>query len=201
MLETSVLSICFTTTSVHYHVPYSFGAAASVRGTRVSNELGAGRPQAAKIALAAVIVLSATEVLLASITLFAVRHVWGSAFTYEKEVVTYVAEITSILCLSIIMDGTQAVLSGVARGSGWQHIGAYVNLGAYYLVGIPAGLLLEFVLHLNGKGLWSGLVAGTIVQSISLSLVTGFTNWEKQAIEARRRIFNEKLAGENQFIE
>ncbi|KAM3342848.1 hypothetical protein P3S68_027814 [Capsicum galapagoense] len=194
MLETSVLSICFTTTSVHYHVPYSFGAAAS---TRVSNELGAGRPQAAKIALAAVIVLSATEVLLASITLFAVRHVWGSAFTYEKEVVTYVAEITSILCLSIIVDGTQAVLSG----SGWQHIGAYVNLGAYYLVGIPAGLLLEFVLHLNGKGLWSGLVAGTIVQSISLSLVTGFTNWEKQAIEARRRIFNEKLAGENQFIE
>ncbi|WMV14817.1 hypothetical protein MTR67_008202 [Solanum verrucosum] len=198
MLETSVLSICFTTTSVHYHIPYSFGAAAS---TRVSNELGAGRPQAAKIALVAVIVLSATEVVLASITLFVVRDVWGYAFTYEKEVATYVAEITPILCISIIMDGTQAVLSGVARESGWQHIGAYVNLGAYYLVGIPAALLLGFVLHLNGKGLWSGLVAGAVVQSISLSLVTSFTNWEKQAIEARHRIFSEKLAGENQLIE
>ncbi|XP_049384378.1 protein DETOXIFICATION 14-like isoform X2 [Solanum stenotomum] len=198
MLETSVLSICFTITTVHYHIPYSFGAAAS---TRISNELGAGRPQAAKIALAAVIVLSATEVVLASITLFVVRDVWGYAFSYEKEVVTYVAEITPILCISIIMDGTQAVLSGVARGSGWQHIGAYVNLGAYYLVGIPAVLLLGFVLHLKGKGLWSGLVAGTFVQSISLSLVTGFTNWEKQAIEARRRIFSEKLAGKNKFIE
>ncbi|XP_049384379.1 protein DETOXIFICATION 14-like isoform X3 [Solanum stenotomum] len=198
MLETSVLSICFTTTSVHYHIPYSFGAAAS---TRVSNELGAGRPQAAKIALVAVIVLSATEVVLASITLFVVRDVWGYAFTYEKEVATYVAEITPILCISIIMDGTQAVLSGVARGSGWQHIGAYVNLGAYYLVGIPAALLLGFVLHLNGKGLWSGLVSGAAVQSISLSLVTSFTNWEKQAIEARHRIFSEKLAGENQLIE
>ncbi|KAJ8550058.1 hypothetical protein K7X08_033765 [Anisodus acutangulus] len=198
MLETSVLSICFTTTSVHYHIPYSFGAAAS---TRVSNELGAGRPHAAKIALAAVIVLSVTEVVLASTTLFAVRHVWGYAFTYEKEVVTYVAEITPILCISIIMDGAQAVLSGVARGSGWQHIGAYVNLGAYYLVGIPAALLLGFVLHLNGKGLWSGLVSGATVQSISLSLVTCLTNWEKQAIEARHRIFSEKLLGENQFIE
>ncbi|KAH0699096.1 hypothetical protein KY285_013554 [Solanum tuberosum] len=198
MLETSVLSICFTITTVHYHIPYSFGAAAS---TRISNELGAGRPQAAKIALAAVIVLSATEVVLASITLFVVRDVWGYAFSYENEVVTYVAEITPILCISIIMDGTQAVLSGVARGSGWQHIGAYVNLGAYYLVGIPAVLLLGFVLHLKGKGLWSGLVAGTTVQSISLSLVTGFTNWEKQAIEARRRIFSEKLAGKNKFIE
>ncbi|XP_004233485.1 protein DETOXIFICATION 9 [Solanum lycopersicum] len=198
MLETSVLSICFTTTSVHYHIPYSFGAAAS---TRVSNELGAGRPQAAKIALVAVLVLSATEVVLASITLFVVRNVWGYTFTYEKEVATYVAEITPVLCISIIMDGTQAVLSGVARGSGWQHIGAYVNLGAYYLVGIPAALFLGFVLHLNGKGLWSGLVAGATVQSISLSVVTGFTNWEKQAIEARHRIFSEKLATENQLIE
>lgn len=130
-----------------------------------------------------------------------VRDVWGYAFTYEKEVATYVAEITPIFCISIIMDGTQAVLSGVARGSGWQHIGAYVNLGAYYLVGIPAALLLGFVLHLNGKGLWSGLVAGAAVQSISLSLVTSFINWEKQAIEARHRIFSEKLAGENQLIE
>lgn len=70
--------------------------------------------------------------------------------------------------------------SGVARGSGWQHIGAYVNLGAYYLVGIPVALLLGFVLHLKGKGLWSGLVSGATVQSLSLSLITGFTNWEKQ---------------------
>ncbi|OIT29489.1 PREDICTED: protein DETOXIFICATION 14-like [Nicotiana attenuata] len=197
-LETSVLSICFTTTSVHYHIPYSFGAAAS---TRVSNELGAGRPQAAKVALGAVLILSVAEVILASISIFAVRHVWGYAFTFEKEVITYVAEITPILCISIIMDGTQAVLSGVARGSGWQHIGAYVNLGAYYLVGIPVALLLGFVLHLKGKGLWIGLVAGATVQSISLSLITGFTNWEKQAIEARQRIFSGKLAVENQFIE
>lgn len=76
-----------------------------------------------------------------------------------------------------------------------------MNLGAYYLVGIPAALFLGFVLHLNGKGLWSGLVAGATVQSISLSVVTGFTNWEKQAIEARHRIFSEKLATENQLIE
>ncbi|XP_060194133.1 protein DETOXIFICATION 14-like isoform X2 [Lycium barbarum] len=114
MLETSVLSICFTTTSVLYHIPYSFGAAAS---TRVSNELGAGRPQAAKIALAAMIVLSVTEFVLASITLFALRHSWGYAFTYEKEVVTYVAEITPILCISIIMDGAQAVLSEEVGGN------------------------------------------------------------------------------------
>lgn len=70
--------------------------------------------------------------------------------------------------------------SGVARGSGWQHIGAYVNLGSYYMVGIPVALLLGFVLELKGKGLWSGLVAGATVQTFSLSLITALTNWEKQ---------------------
>lgn len=68
----------------------------------------------------------------------------------------------------------------MARGSGWQHIGAYVNLGSYYIVGIPVALLLGFVLDLKGKGLWSGLVAGATVQSFSLSLITALTNWEKQ---------------------
>jgi Na+-driven multidrug efflux pump len=41
--------------------------------------------------------------------------------------------------------------SGTARGVGWQKIGAYVNLGSYYLVGIPAAVVLAFVLHIGGK--------------------------------------------------
>ncbi|CDP05519.1 unnamed protein product [Coffea canephora] len=78
---------------------------------------------------------------------------------------------------------------GVARGSGWQHLGAYVNLGAYYLVGIPVALILGFALHVGGMGLWSGLVAGATVQSLLLSIITGLTSWENQVIEARRRIY------------
>lgn len=40
---------------------------------------------------------------------------------------------------------------GTARGCGWQKIGAYINLGAYYLVGIPSALLLAFVYDFGGK--------------------------------------------------
>jgi Na+-driven multidrug efflux pump len=39
---------------------------------------------------------------------------------------------------------------GVITGCGKQKIGARVNLGAFYLVGIPTGVLLAFVFHLNG---------------------------------------------------
>lgn len=34
---------------------------------------------------------------------------------------------------------------------GWQKIGAIVNLGSYYFVGIPRAVLMAFVLHIGGK--------------------------------------------------
>ncbi|KAG6526123.1 hypothetical protein ZIOFF_016100 [Zingiber officinale] len=34
--------------------------------------------------------------------------------------------------------------AGVAIGSGWQAIVAYVNVGAYYLIGLPIGIVFRF---------------------------------------------------------
>ncbi|XP_031253282.1 protein DETOXIFICATION 14-like [Pistacia vera] len=190
-LETSVFSICLTTTSLHYFVPYGIGAAAS---TRVSNELGAGNPQTARLAVSAVMVLAVTEAVIVGTTLFCCRNILGYAYSNEKGVVNYVAELVPLLSAAVILDSIQAVLSGVARGSGWQHIGAYVNLGAYYLVGIPTAVVLCFILHLRGKGLWVGIMTGSAVQTISLGLITSFTNWQKQATMARQRIFEETFS-------
>lgn len=40
---------------------------------------------------------------------------------------------------------------GVAVGAGWQSVAAYVNIGSYYLIGIPIGVLLGNLLHLQVK--------------------------------------------------
>lgn len=72
--------------------------------------------------------------------------------------------------------------SGVARGCGWQQLGVYINLGAFYMIGLPVGAVLGFVAHLRGKGLWIGIVVGSIVQSTLLYLATSFTNWKKQVL-------------------
>lgn len=73
-------------------------------------------------------------------------------------------------------------ISGVARGSGWQKIGAFVNLGAYYLVGIPIAAVLAFVFQLKGKGLLIGLATGSFVQAALLALKIVFTDWGKQVL-------------------
>ena len=70
----------------------------------------------------------------------------------------------------------------MARGCGWQHVGAYINLGAFYLCGIPVAAILGFVVKLRGKGLWIGVQFGSFVQTLLLSLVTISTDWEKQVL-------------------
>uniref|UniRef100_A0A5B6YMX5 Putative MATE efflux family protein 8-like isoform X2 n=1 Tax=Davidia involucrata TaxID=16924 RepID=A0A5B6YMX5_DAVIN len=108
-LETSVLSICLTTAALHYFIPYGFSAAVS---TRVSNELGAENPQAARVAVWAVMVLAVAEAIIISSALFCCRYVLGSAYSNVNEVVDYVKEMAPLICVTVIMDSLNAVLSG-----------------------------------------------------------------------------------------
>ncbi|GKB37808.1 DETOXIFICATION 16-like protein [Tanacetum coccineum] len=147
-LETSMMSISLSTISLAYRIPFGFGNAVS---TRVSNELGAGKHEAAKLAVWVSLSLVITEVLVTGLALVASRRVWASLYTYEAEVVSYISLVMPVLALSNIMDGIQGVLSGVARGCGWQKICTLVNLGAYYLVGLPCAIVLTFVYNLGGK--------------------------------------------------
>jgi MATE family multidrug resistance protein len=184
-LETSVLSICLTTAALHYVIPAGVSAAVS---TRVSNKLGAGDPQVARVSVLAGLCIWLVESAILSTVLFTCKNFVGYAFSNSKEVVDYVADLSPLLCLSFVLDGLTAVLNGVARGSGWQHIGAWANVVAYYLVGGPVGIYLAFGLGLNGKGLWCGVVVGSAVQGTILAIVTASMNWKEQAGKARKRI-------------
>ncbi|XP_063950100.1 protein DETOXIFICATION 3 [Daucus carota subsp. sativus] len=178
-LETSVLSICVTVAILHYLVPYSLGVAASVR---ISNELGAGNSKAARRTVWVVLVLGVTEVSVSATVLFSLRYVLGRAFVSDKQIVDYVRRMTPFICLTIILDNFQSILSGVARGTGWQTLGACVNLGSYYVVGTPVAILLGFQAHLKAKGLWIGIVSGALVQGILLAIITCFTDWKKEVM-------------------
>ncbi|GMH20312.1 hypothetical protein Nepgr_022153 [Nepenthes gracilis] len=194
-LETSVLSICLTTIATLYAIPYGVGAAGS---TRVSNELGAGNPEEARTATYAVLLIAITEATIVSTTLFIARRVLGYSFSNEKEVVDYVTNMAPLVCISIILDSIYGVLSGVARGCGWQHVGAVVNLGAFYLFGIPIAAVLGFWMQWRGRGIWIGIQLGASLQTALLSIITFCINWEKQATKARKRLFEGSFKIDNQ---
>ncbi|CAN0891432.1 Protein DETOXIFICATION 16 [Linum grandiflorum] len=158
-LETSVLSISLNTAATVWMIAYGLSAAGS---TRVSNELGAGQPERARMA--------------------------GYAYSNDQPVIDYVARMLPIVAIANFLDALQCVLSGTARGCGWQEIGAYINLGSYYIVGIPCGILFAFVLHIGGKGLYLGIICALVVQTISLSILTLRTNWGHEAKKAGDRV-------------
>ncbi|CAL5042945.1 unnamed protein product [Urochloa decumbens] len=190
-LETSVLSISLNTSSFVWMIPFGLSCAIS---TRVSNELGAGRPQAARLAVRVVLFLAVAEGLIVGLILVCVRYIWGHAYSDVEEVVRYVAKMMMVIAVTIFFDGMMTVLSGVARGCGWQKIGACINLGAYYIVGIPSAYILGFVLCLGGMGLWMGINCGLLVQLLLLMIVTMCTDWDKEAAKAKARVFSPFLS-------
>lgn len=186
-LETSVLSISLNTSAIVFMIAFGLGGAVS---TRVSNELGAGHPQAARLAVCVATLLFMVNGIVVSSVLVLVRRQWGKCYSNEEKVVAYVAAMIPLIAVTYLLDGLQSVLSGTVRGCGRQKIGAAVNLGAYYLVGIPTAIVCAFVFHVGGKGLWLGLMSGVFVQALALLIITIRTNWEQEAKRATDRVYS-----------
>lgn len=49
--------------------------------------------------------------------------------------------------LEVKYDNVVISRAGVAVGSGWQSYVAYINLGCYYLIGVPLGFIMGWVFH------------------------------------------------------
>lgn len=79
---------------------------------RVSNELGAGNPRAAHLAVCVVVVLNITEAFFVGTVMILLRNIWGYAYTKDIEVVKQIAIMLPILAVSYFLDSLQSVLGG-----------------------------------------------------------------------------------------
>ncbi|KAK2980694.1 hypothetical protein RJ640_011314 [Escallonia rubra] len=179
------LAICIQILGWVFMISVGFNAAASVR---VGNELGAGHPKAAAFSVVMVTSMSAVIALICAIAVLALRHVISYVFTEGEVVADAVSEMCPLLAVTLVLNGIQPVLSGVAVGCGWQAFVAYVNVGCYYVVGIPLGALLGIHFNLGAKGIWSGMIGGTLMQTIILIWVTYRTDWNKEVETALKRL-------------
>ncbi|RVW46391.1 Protein detoxification 40 [Vitis vinifera] len=179
------LSICMTILGFVFMISVGFNAAASVR---VGNELGAGHPKSAAFSVVVVTLVSFLISVVAAALVLVLRHVISYAFTGGETVAQAVSDLCPVLAITLMLNGIQPVLSGVAVGCGWQAFVAYVNVGCYYIVGVPLGSLLGFYFKLGAKGIWLGMLGGTLMQTLILIWVTTRTNWNKEVEKARERL-------------
>ncbi|KAK6149761.1 hypothetical protein DH2020_017286 [Rehmannia glutinosa] len=184
-LSLDALSVCMSVSGLMFMVAIGFNAAASVR---VGNEIGAGHPKSAALSVVVVTLVSFTVAAVEATVVLSQRHVISYIFTGGETVANAVAELCPFLAVTLLLNGIQPVLSGVAVGCGWQAFVAYVNIGCYYVVGIPIGCILGFKFNLGVKGIWSGMIGGTAMQTLILIWVTFRTDWNKEVEKARMRL-------------
>ncbi|KAG8372246.1 hypothetical protein BUALT_Bualt12G0046500 [Buddleja alternifolia] len=184
-VEIDALSICLNIIGWEMMISLGFLAAASVR---VSNELGKGDSKAAKFSILNIVITSLAIGFVLFIFFLLFRDRLAYIFTKDQDVAREVAYLSPLLAFSILLNSVQPVLSGVAIGAGWQSVVVYVTLGSYYLIGIPIGLVLGYVVKLQVEGVWIGMLIGTFVQTFMLVIITYRTDWDKQVSIAQRRV-------------
>ncbi|KAH8516275.1 hypothetical protein H0E87_004579 [Populus deltoides] len=182
-LAVDALSVCMSINGWEIMIPLAFFAAT---GVRVSNELGAGNGKGAKFATIVSVVQSSIVGLMFCVIIMLLHNKIALIFTSSSSVIQEVDDLALLLAMTILLNSVQPVLSGVAVGAGWQALVAYVNLGCYYIIGLPLGFLIGWVFKLGVKGIWGGMIfGGTAVQTVILIIITMRSDWDKEAEKAR----------------
>ncbi|KAK1262410.1 MATE efflux family protein LAL5 [Acorus gramineus] len=176
------MGILIQTTALVYVFPSSLSFAVS---TRVGNELGANRPGKARVAANTGLACAGLLGLSALGFVFSVRKVWAGLFTEDVEIARLTAAVLPIIGLCELGNCPQTTGCGVLRGCARPKVGANVNLGSFYGVGMPVAVGLGFYAGMDFMGLWLGLLAaqGACV-AMMLAVVWG-TDWELEAQRAQ----------------
>lgn len=168
-----------------YHIPFPVSVAAS---TRFGNLIGLGDLVSARVAFntyyAVFFAIGTFDIVL----LTSLRHVVAGAFTTDPAVRFLIIQVLPITAAAQLFDAVCALSNALTRGLGRQKVAGWVNLGVYYLFGVPLSLLLTFgPPKLGLLGLWTGPLAGLGLTGFILYLYMRYADWGKAVEEARER--------------
>ena len=180
----AAMGVLIQTTSLIYIFPHSLGCAVS---TRVGHELGAGRPERARLVARVGLGLGAALGLVACAFAVSVRGVWARMFTTDEAILKLAAAALPLLGLAELGNCPQTAGCGVLRGSARPEKAARINVSAFYGVGMPVALALAFwPAGLDFRGMWGGMLAAQLVcAALMLRAVLG-TDWTEQTERARQ---------------
>lgn len=99
-------------------------------------------------------------------------------YTTDRGILQIGTSLLTLAALFQLFDGTQTVATGALRGMGNTRVPMLVNLGGYWLFGIPIGYVLCFHYGFGVYGLWWGLT----VALIAIALILLYS-WQRHSHE------------------
>ncbi|KAM7280802.1 hypothetical protein ACFE04_007936 [Oxalis oulophora] len=183
-------AIVIQTTSLMYTIPTALSASVS---TRVGNELGAGRPDKARLSTIVAVGIALLSSLFGLLWTTLGREAWGRVFTSDSEVLELTMKVLPIIGVCELANCPQTTSCGILRGSARPSIGAGINFYSFYLVGAPLAIGLGFVWRLGFVGLCYGLLGAQVACVVSILIVVFKTDWERESLKAEDLVGKSKI--------
>ncbi|KAB1217602.1 Multidrug and toxin extrusion protein 1 [Morella rubra] len=178
----AAMGILIQTTGLLYVFPHSLSLGLS---TRVGQELGAGQPARAQQTTIIGLMVAAVCSILAFAFTIAVRDGWGKLFTCEPQVLALTSIALPILGFCELGNCPQTAACGILIGSARAKVGACINFGSFYLIGLPVAVLMSFRLRMGFIGLWCGLAAAQISCMCMMIYTLVSTDWKHEVKRAK----------------
>ncbi|XP_045680574.1 multidrug and toxin extrusion protein 2 isoform X3 [Phyllostomus hastatus] len=185
VLDLSAQAILYEVATVIYMVPAGLSISVCVR---VGMFLGASDTvQAKRSAVSGVLCVVGISLVISAL-LSILRNKLGYIFTNDEEAIALVSKVLPIYIIFQLFEGICCVYSGVLRGTGRQAFGALANAIAYYIIGLPLGIVLTFLVGMGIVGLWLGMLACVLLAAAAFVTYTARINWKLAAEEAQKRM-------------
>ncbi|KAM8814179.1 multidrug and toxin extrusion protein 2 [Rhynchonycteris naso] len=182
-LDLSAQAVIYEVATVTYMVPMGLSISVCVR---VGTSLGASDPaQAKRSAVSGVLCTVGTSLVIGTL-LSILKNKLGYIFTNDEEVIALVNKVLPIYAIFQLFEAICCVYGGVLRGAGRQATGAVVNAVAYYVIGLPLGIVLIFVVGMGITGLWLGMLACVLLAAAAFVASTARMNWKLAAEDAQK---------------
>jgi MATE family multidrug resistance protein len=166
-LSLAAHQIAINTASLTFMVPLGISAAAAVR---VGQALGRGDISAASRAGWTAMGLGAAFMAGAGVVLITFPTYVARAFTTDRAVIRTAVSLLAVAAAFQLFDGIQIVATGALRGAGDTRTPMICHLLGYWVIGLPLGYVLCFVVGWRAVGLWTGLCIALILIGVVLLL-------------------------------
>lgn len=157
--------IAINLATISYMMTSGLGAAATIR---VGNYLGQRNFRLLREAAFTLLGMGAGIMLLWGLVFLFGRYYLPTFYINEKEVILTAAPLLVIAAMFQLWDGLQVVCAGALRGLQDVKIPSLLIFIAYWIIGLPLGYLLGFVMQLGPNGIWIGLLIGLFVTATAM---------------------------------
>ena len=111
-------------------------------------------------------ILAAIFMALSAVMFILLRDFLPTLFISDVDVIPVASSLILIGALFQISDGVQAVGLGTLRGITDVKVPMIFTFVAYWVIGLPAGYYIGFILEQGAVGVWIGLLIGLTIAAV-----------------------------------